>query len=337
MRKRATTPGLVRRIDRTLEILRAVPGVEAAARAVSPPGVFQVPESEIRIAEGRGESESKIIAINRYVSSTYFATMSIPLLAGDPCRAGPVPTQSPVPDALVNRRFAAAYFDGSSPIGLHLPQPFSPPAEIRGIVGDAREQAIHRVPVPTVYWCTSAPGPSPFFLIRTRGEPNTMADTIRRKIHEIEPLRSVFDIAPLEQRLGDTYAENRLRTVLLSFFALTAMCLASVGLYGTLSYLVTVRRREVGLRLALGAIRAHVVRHFLAQGLGIAAVASLGGLALAAAFARLLTGMLYGVSPTDPATLAAAVGMVLTVAAIASLLPALRAARLDPMEVLRDQ
>jgi putative ABC transport system permease protein len=164
-----------------------------------------------------------------------------------------------------------------------------------------------------------------------------MVETVRRKIHEIEPMRSVFDITPLEEHLSDASAENRLRTVLLSFFALTAVSLACVGLYGTLSYLVNTRRREVGLRLALGALRGQIVRRFLSQGLAVSALAALAGLALSIVFTRLLSGMLYGVSPTDPLTLAAVILITVSVAAVASLIPAVRASLVEPMKVLRDE
>jgi putative ABC transport system permease protein len=125
--------------------------------------------------------------------------------------------------------------------------------------------------------------------------------------------------------------------VLLSFFATTAVALACLGLYGTLSYLVNLRRREVGLRLALGAKRGQIVKQFLNQGLVVAALAALAGLGLSVAFTRLLAGMLYGVSPTDPITLAAVILLTLAVAALASLFPAVRAARVQPMQVLRDE
>jgi putative ABC transport system permease protein len=147
----------------------------------------------------------------------------------------------------------------------------------------------------------------------------------------------VFDITPLEEHLSDAFAENRLRTVLLSFFAITAISLACVGLYGTLSYLVNTRRREVGLRLALGALRGQITQQFLSQGLAVAALAALAGLGLSLISTRLLAGMLYGVSPTDPFTLTVVILLTLAVAAAASLIPAIRAARLEPMKVLRDE
>ena len=192
-------------------------------------------------------------------------------------------------------------------------------------------------PGPVVYWCISAPNPDPYYLVRTRMEPMAMAQTIRTRIHELEPARSVFAIAPLTQHLDESFAENRLRMILLGFFAATAIVLACVGLYGTLSYSVNVRQREVGLRLALGAMRGQIVGRFVLQGLAVTALGCAAGLLLAAASARVLSGMLYGVSATDAPTLSGVVGIVLVVAAAASLVPAIRAAWVEPMRVLREQ
>jgi putative ABC transport system permease protein len=211
------------------------------------------------------------------------------------------------------------------------------PGEIRGIVGDAREAGLDREPQPTVYFCNNLLQPGTFFLVRTHGEPSAMAETVRRKIHELEPLRSVYDVTPLSGHISDAYAENRLRTILLACFAVTAISLACVGLYGTLSYLVNLRRREVALRLALGALRTQVVGQFLWVGLRTTALGCAAGLLLAAAFARLLSGMLFGVSATDPATIAGVLAIVLAVSAAASLIPAVRAARVEPMQALREE
>jgi putative ABC transport system permease protein len=321
--------------DRILETLRATPGAEAAAISVGVPGVPFQYQTELKLIEGRSESEPKLIAYNRLVSASYFATMRIPLLAGEVCRE----TDGP-PSVVVNRAFADAYFPGSSVIGHHL-QPlnfgYSGPAAIVGISSDAREAGLDQQPVPSVYWCAPIAEPGTYFLVRTHNAPMTMAETMRKQIHEIDPARSVYDFAPLEQRFSDALAENRLRTILLSFFAATALSLACVGLYGTLSYNVNVRQREVGLRLALGALRGQIVKQFLWQGLAVCVLGCLAGFALAAASTRVLAGLLYGVSPTDLPTLSAVILLVLAVAAIACLLPSIRASRVEPMQVLRDE
>ncbi len=321
--------------DRILETLRATPGLDAAAISVGVPGVPFQYQTELKLIEGRAETEPKLIAENRFVSASYFATMRIPLLAGEVCRE----TDGP-PTVVVNRAFADGYFPGAPVIGHHVQSlnlGYSGPAEIVGISGDIRETGLDHLPVPTVYWCAPHAEPGTFFLVRTRNAPMTMAETIRRQIHDIEPQRSVYDFAPLEQRFSDALAENRLRTILLTFFAGTALSLACIGVYGTLSYSVNVRQREVGLRLALGALRGQIVRQFLWQGFSVCIAGCVVGWALASASARLLAGLLYGVSPTDFPTLSAVILLVLVVAAIASLIPATRAARVEPMQVLRDE
>jgi putative ABC transport system permease protein len=321
--------------DRVLETLRSTPGVESAAISVGVPGVPFRFQTELKLLEGRAETEPKLFAENRFVSATYFQTMRIPLLAGETCRES-----EGLNTLVVNRAFADAYFHGAPVIGHHL-QPvglgYSGPAEIRGIAGDARESGLDRAPAPTVYWCAPIAEPGTYFLVRTRNAPMAMAEAVRRQLRDIEPMRSAFDFAPLEQHFSDALSENRLRTILLSFFAATALALACVGLYGTLSYSASTRRREVGLRLALGALRGQIVTQFLWQGLAVCIAGCLAGFAFSAASTRLLAGLLYGVSPTDFPTLLAVILLVLIVAAAASLLPALRAARVEPMQVLREE
>ena len=328
---------LASRIDRTLDALRAVPGVQAAASSASLPGISGDARTELRLVEGRSQTEGKIVADSRYVSDGYFAAMQIPLLEGESCRQ----SGSAYDAVVVNRSFANRYLSGSPAVGHHLQlisNQFVPSAaEIRGVAADAREQGLTHEPAPTVYWCASAPGPTPFFLVRTQGEPLAMAQTLRRAISRIDPARSVFDVSPLDQHLSDSFAENRLRTILLTLFALTAVSLVCVGLYGTLSYFVTLRRREVGLRLALGAVQSQIAGQFLGKGLAVSAAGCVAGLCLAAAFSRGLSGMLYGVSALDPQTFVLVVLLIVAVATAASLVPSLRAANIEPMKVLREE
>jgi putative ABC transport system permease protein len=164
-----------------------------------------------------------------------------------------------------------------------------------------------------------------------------MAQTIRRAIHQLEPNRSVFEVLPLADQISEAYAANRLRTVLLVFFAAAAMLLACVGLYGTVSHTVHVRKREVGLRIALGAKRTRIAGQFLFQGLFVSTLGCVAGIAMAAGLIRLASGMLFGVSATDPGTFGAVIALVIAVCVAASLVPAIRAARSDPMEALREE
>jgi len=333
------------RIDRTLDMLRTIPGVGAATTSDALPGVPGRQQREVKLVEGRSDDQPKLVADNRYVAVSYFETLKIPLLAGEQCRetdSGLNTVSAPRPPivaaAVVNRRFADAYFPGSSPIGHRLIDAGGGPGTlISGIVADSREQGLNADPGPTVYWCFSAPGPTPFFLVRTAGDPAAIAATVRRKMKELEPGRAVFGLTPLEEHLDDAYRENRLRAGILTAFSASAVLLALVGLYGTLSYLVSVRRREVGVRLALGALRGQIIGAFLGQGLRVATLACAVGLTLSALFARLLSGMLYGVSPADPATLVAVAAVILCGAAVASLVPSIRGALVEPIQVLRDE
>lgn len=329
----ANYKALTQRIDGDLNSLRALPGVAEAATSATLPGVPSGPEKELKIIEGQADPNRKIMADTFAVSPDYFATMQIPLLDGETCRE-----RSTGVEAMVNRSFVNTYLPNSTVIGHHIASGgFLGTAEIRGIVGDAREEGLNHAPQPTVYWCFSAPMPDPNFLLRTRGVPMSMAETVRKKLAQIEPGRSVFDISPLTDHLSESFSENRLRMILLGFFALTAIALASIGLYGTLSYAVTVRQREIGLRMAVGASREQIAALFVYKGLGVCAAGCLAGLGLAVLFARVLAGMLYGISATDPVTLVAITSIVLIVSAAASLVPAIRAARVDPITALRHE
>jgi predicted permease len=331
-------PGLMQRIDRILDGLRTIPGVEAAATSIVPPGVPNTYEQEFQIVEERVPAQKPVLADSAVVSPSYFETMQLQRVEGEGCRQT---LDAPSNELMVNSTFAKRYLSGGSAIGRHLAvigAPFSgPPGRIVGILADARDRGIDRDPAPTVYFCAHPAQPFRVFLVRTHGEPMAVAQAVRLKLKELEPLRSVYDMAPLEEWIGDAFAQNRLRTVLLVSFALTALSLACIGLYGTLSYVVSLRRREVGLRLALGAMRSHIVWEYMLKTLRVVALACAAGLALSVVLKRLLSGMLFGVSPHDPLTLFGVVLIVLMVTILAALVPATRAALVEPMRVLREE
>lgn len=327
---------LKQRITNDLERIRAVPGVENAATAAVLPGVPGEYPTELKFLDGPSDPTRKISADSRFVSPSYFATMRVPLLAGQGCR-----DSDENREAIVNQSFATHYFGGESPMGHHMQiassaSSFALQTTVVGIAADAREQGVNRAPMPTVYWCMVNPTPSPYFLVRTKSDPAALVSSLRKAVFEVEPGRSVFDTIPLTEQLTDAFAENRMRTVLLTAFAVTAVSLACIGLYGTLSYLVSVRRREVGLRLALGARRHDIVVRFMAQGVRVAAIGCACGVVLAVASGRLLKSVLFGVSAVDVPTLSSVVVLLLLVAGLAALIPSLRAAHTDPQNVLRE-
>jgi putative ABC transport system permease protein len=322
---------IVQRINRTLDELGALPGVSAVATSVVPTGIPISLPSEVEIVEVRARGGMKVES--RTVSPGYFDTLRIPIVDGALC--GRPAGAEGTTEVMVNRSFVDRYLAGRSPIGLHLAA--QTPDRIVGVVGNVRERGIDADPPPTVYSCFSAPTPFPVFLVRTSGDPQAVTRAIRQRIYELEPLRSVYDVLLLHDLIGDAYAENRLRTVVLTVFAISALLLACLGIYGTLSYVVSRRRREVGLRLALGAGRIGILRRFVWEGLRVAAIAAAVGLVLSLAATRALSGLLFGVTPSDPGTLAAVLGAVLLVAALASLVPAARAAMVEPMRILREE
>jgi putative ABC transport system permease protein len=272
----ADTKKLTQRIDRTLNALRAVPGVEGAASSAFLPGVPAKYQTELRVAEGQQDPNRKIMAELRLVSAGYFSTMKIPMLQGQPCRDG-----LSYETAVVNRSFESTYFPNADVIGHHLRMaaaiPAAPASLIQGVANDAKEAGLNQEPVPTIYLCISAPSADPYYLIRVHGDPIAMAGMLRQIIQKLEPARSVYYVMPLDQHLSDAFAENRLRTLLLALFAMTAVALVSIGIYGTISYMGRIRRREVGLRLALGAMPRQIVTHFLSQSLRVAGWDALPG------------------------------------------------------------
>ena len=327
--------GLVQRIERTLDGLRALPGVEGAATTAILPGVPAHYQFEFNI-DGKLDPNRKIIADSRFVSAGYFTTMQIPVLLGEPCKQG-----STTPDVVVNHSFVNAYLSGASPLGHEIGaathNDFRPQGMIRGVVGDAREEGLNTSPEPTVYSCFSAPTPFPNYLVRTKGDPAAVAETIRRCVHELEPARSVYGVMPLQQHLNDTSSESRLRTVLLTLFAGSALLLACIGLYGTLSYLGRLRQREVGVRLTVGALPRQIAAMFLWQGLRVALAGCAIGLLLSLMAARLIANMLYGVSTLDLQTYVGVLLLILVVATSASLIPAWRSSKMEPTAILRQQ
>jgi putative ABC transport system permease protein len=267
--------------------------------------------------------------------------MQIPLVAGQLCRVVPPNTPDTPVEVMVNAAFATRYFgNASSAVGAIVRPNGAPQVAMRiaGVTGNAREFALDQQAVPSYYPCRVAYAtPALAFLVRARVDPNGIVNAVRTKVKELQPLRAVYDVATLPERIGNEYADDRLRTSALALFAGTALALACLGIYGTLSYVVSLRRREVGLRVALGAQQRNIVGQFLAKALRVVAIACVIGIVAAVGFARFISSMLFEVSPGDPVTLGGVVVHVVAVAVLAALLPAWRASRVEPMRVLREE
>jgi putative ABC transport system permease protein len=320
------------RLHRTLEQLRDIPGVEAAAITASLPGGGQEWPSEFRIVgRNSGSSGEKMFVDAPLMTSDYFRVLDIPMLAGELCR----PDQTAV---LVNRSLVERYFGTDNPVGREIQLGPHPPVRVFGVVADVREHGYSKDPTPIAYTCALLGWiPDPHYLLRTAGDPAHFIETVRRAVQAIEPSRAVYGARPLSEYVASSLAEKRFQTMLLSMFGATALLLAMVGLYGVMTFLVSQRTREIGLRMALGAQRAQILRHVFGQGALMAAAGGAAGLLAAAVLARFIASLLFGVTVVDPVTFIAVSGVLAMVAGIALWAPARRAARVDPMTALRQE
>ena len=326
--------GLARRINRTLDELENLPGVEVASTALALPGLGGQQQQQFGLVDGQLPTGVEMIADSRVVSPGYFETMRISVQDGEICDRNENPDV--MPEAMVNQSFARRYFADRSIIGTELT---GGPSIVRvvGVVADARERGLEREPAPSVYSCFHGFSASPWFLVRIAGDLSTMARPIRAMLGQLEPLRPVYDIASLEERIEGSYVASRLRTILLVSFAVSALLLACIGLYGTLSYTLKLRSAEIALRIALGATSFNVVRRYVVRTLRVVGFACAAGLAVSFLFTRMLSGMLYGVTPFDPKTLLGVVLTVVIVTLVAAFFPSVRASRIDPMHAFRTE
>ncbi|HEY2908428.1 MAG TPA: ABC transporter permease [Vicinamibacterales bacterium] len=330
----STTATMSRHL-RTMERLNKVPGVVSSAFSIVLPAGADFPPIEFTIA-GR-DAREHLFSTSRSVSSAYFSTLHIPLLQGAVCRDDPA---KPFRQVVVTRAWADRFFPGESPIG-HFIEPLSlagqPPQEIIAVVGDVRENGLTKEPPALMYGCGLQPyWPDPFFLVRTDPARHVSVQTIRAALREIEPKRALYSVRPLADTLTESISQQRLNTVLLVLFAGTALLLAAVGLYGVMSQFVSARQREIGVRMALGARPAQILSTIVGQAASVTAVGILVGIAGAFALARSMATLVFGVSTRDPITFTAVPLLLAIVAAAATVLPARRAARVDPMLALRD-
>jgi putative ABC transport system permease protein len=317
-----------------LERAAAVPGVASVALANQHPLAPGFTSSFVidgREAERRQQPE---IAI-RSVSPGYFTTLRVPLRGG---RALDQRDRMDAPAVVViNQAAARRYFPNEDPIGHRLSF-WGTSREIVGVVGNERFRGLAEEAPPAVYAPLSqVPMGSASLLVRTRGEPEPLVAGLRQAVWSLDPQLALFGVERLERTLADSVARPRFTTLLLGLFAVLALLLASVGIHSLLSYTVVQRTREIGIRMALGASHRNVLGAVVGRGLSLTLVGIGLGLFAALGLSRLLQGLLFGVSPTDPTIFLLTPLLLGAVALLASYLPALRAARTDPAIALRSE
>jgi ABC-type antimicrobial peptide transport system permease subunit len=271
--------------------------------------------------------------------------MGVRLLEGRLFDARDTAGQPPV--VVVNRALARRAFPRGSAIGetVYLDWHKAEPWTVVGVVDDMRQEALSRAPEPQVFidirqWPDVPPGFSvlQYFVVRAvNGSPATLLPAIRDVVRAIEPAAAIYHVAPMDRIVANSIARPRMHTVLLGLFAGLAAVLAAVGIYGVTAYAVAQRRREIGLRLALGARRSQILVLVLRQSVTLIGVGLVAGLGLALATTRVLTALLYDVRPLDVATFAIVSIGFATVAIVASIVPARRAMNVNPMVTLRDE
>jgi putative ABC transport system permease protein len=241
---------------------------------------------------------------------------------------------------IINQALANKHFPGEDPIGKSIIVGWNDPGpdEIVGIVGDVRQQDLETEARATIYW---PPGrftyPFAAVAVRTAGDPRAVVPAAIAALHDLDPNVAAADVKTMEEVIDASVAQRRLTMLLLAMFAGLALVLAAVGIYGVIGYSVSQRTQEIGIRMALGAPRAAVMRMVVGQAMTLAAVGLAAGGIGAWLLTRLMQKLLFGVTPSDPLTFAAVSAILALVAAAAASIPGLRATRVDPVIALRSE
>jgi predicted permease len=319
-------------LDRT----RQLPGVTSASVINSVPFGMMFIQGDFDI---EGQPKPTLFVGTPKVDAGYFKTMGIPLLAGRDF--GPQDTTAAPKVAIVSERVVRDYFPGGPAEALGRRVRLDDRGDwltVVGVVADVRQRGLDQDVKPMIY--------APFqqdrsgfvrfvsFVARTAA-PTGVAEGIRAEIRRVAPDLPIQSTVTMDEALAASVAQPRFRTVLLGLFATAAMLIATCGLYGLMAYAVTQRRREIGVRMALGATRRDVLRLVLTRALGVVVAGLVAGLAGAAGVTRVLQTFLFGVTPTDPLVFTAVTLLLLAVGLMAAWLPARRATRIDPWATLR--
>jgi putative ABC transport system permease protein len=352
-------PSVQRAVDGLIAAVASVPGVDAVGLISDVPLTGDPFSGTVWRADAPGASgltaprdvRDRWKADLNVVSPGYFSVMGVPIVRGRNFGEHDRSTDAQLADArlarsgvlIVNNVFASRYFPDQDPIGrtiiVYDDQEFGWSRTIVGVVGDIRGHAIAESARPAIY-IPHAQHPDvfvPSLLVRSALPPDALAKAIRERIAAYDPALLVQRIQPMEDVVSGALSGPRFNLVLLSAFALVALILSAVGIYGVLAYLVTQRTREIGIRMALGARAADVLRLVLREGMGPVVLGGAAGMMAALVATRALRTMLFGVTPLDPVSFAAAPALLTIVALLACYLPARRATRVDALVALRDE
>ncbi len=326
--------------DRVLENVSALPGVVSAGASTTIPLVGSGSTQPFTV-EGRPESvvAKQPMALTRYISPDYFRTLEIPLRQGrfftDQDR------ENGVPVIIISETMARQFWPGQDPIGKRLTPSFhlqQGPREIVGVVGDVKSQGLDDDASAMMYMTyKQSPRPSMMLVAQTASDPQSSIQAFSKVIYAIDKEQAIRYVRTMEQVVAESVSGRRFNMTLLIAFAVLALILAAVGVYGVMNYSVTLRKRELGIRMALGAQAVDVLRLVLGQGLTLTLTGIGAGLVGAYGLTRLMASLLYGVPATDFLTFASVSGVLMAVGLLASYIPAYRATKVDPMIALRQE
>jgi predicted permease len=324
--------------QRLVDRMEAIPGVSSASIATCSLVAGCLDSSDVILTSDSGKTIAQANVQVNSISLNYFTTTGIRLLRG---REFATTDDASAPKvAIVNETFVHRYFSGQDPIGLRFSYAGdeSNRSQIVGIVSDARVNDIREPAAPLIYFpITQNIGDIGGLEVRTAADPKWMATQVRQAIANVDPRIPIVSIATLNQEVRDNLAQPRLIARLTSIFGVLALVLACLGLYGIMSYTTQRRTSEIGVRLALGSTRQAVLWLVIRETLLLAGFGAIIGIAFAFAGMHVATSFLFGLSPDNPAVFALATGLLLLASALAGFIPAWRAARIEPVQALRNE